>query len=325
MTKARVLTLIGFASLALAGPAIADSQADVLCRPIQGEWESVAGGTEISAIDREIAKIPPLCATLKAEAQRRRTTVARQLNQSRQASAQAAHETSARNAATERDQAVAADNAAYAIAKATDSATAYQAYLSAYPTGRHSSEALAALAAARGSEEAKARLAQNPQASGSSETVQAPPGQASDLYEAAKSSGRFTILVRALDETNLTGILRKNPNLTLFAPTDDAFRALPADLFAQLTARDNASANRLQQILIYHLINARVPVDKIAGAKGPVVTVEGRPLTIDGSDPANLRVNTADVIQPAVVTANGGVLYPIDKVLIPADSPDAGQ
>ena len=71
----RRLILLVIAGLFLPGPAMADSQTDVLCRPIQGEWESVAGGSNVAAMDREIAKIPPLCAGLKTQAQRRLNAV----------------------------------------------------------------------------------------------------------------------------------------------------------------------------------------------------------------------------------------------------------
>ena len=70
--KMRWMILLSLAGLALAGTAAADSQTDALCRPIQQEWNSVAGGTDVTAMDREIAKIPPLCATLKAQAQQQR-------------------------------------------------------------------------------------------------------------------------------------------------------------------------------------------------------------------------------------------------------------
>src|SRR5476649_2410729 len=67
----RWLILLTLAGFALAGSAAADPQTDALCRPIQGEWESVARGNDLAAMDREIAKIPPLCADLKVQARRR--------------------------------------------------------------------------------------------------------------------------------------------------------------------------------------------------------------------------------------------------------------
>jgi outer membrane protein OmpA-like peptidoglycan-associated protein len=167
----RRLILVAFAGLVLAGQAVADPQTDALCRPIQGEWNSVASGTDLAAMDREIAKIPPLCAGLRSQAQARRAQVARQRAQSQAAtaSAQTAREKAATDEAlrkqaardqAEREQAaqadaarqqvadVAADNAAFDIARSADTAAAYAAYLARYPFGRHRDEARAASSAA---------------------------------------------------------------------------------------------------------------------------------------------------------------------------------
>jgi uncharacterized surface protein with fasciclin (FAS1) repeats len=142
-----------------------------------------------------------------------------------------------------------------------------------------------------------------------------------DLYETAKASGQFTILVKALDATNLKGALKGNPNITLFAPTDAAFNALPPDQLAKLMSPDGLPA--LQKILLYHIVGAQVDSIKMKGAKGPVPTIEGQTLLIDGADPNDVKVNDADIIEVDVKTANGGVLNAIDKVLVPSDSPFA--
>jgi uncharacterized surface protein with fasciclin (FAS1) repeats len=142
-----------------------------------------------------------------------------------------------------------------------------------------------------------------------------------DLYETAKASGQFTILIKAIDATNLKGTLKGMQNITMFAPTDAAFQALPPDQLAKLLQPDNLPA--LQRIVLYHLVGAQVDSSKIKGAKGPVPSAEGSPLQLDGSDATDLKVNTADIIQPDVRTANGGVLNAVDKVLVPPDSPFA--
>lgn len=144
-----------------------------------------------------------------------------------------------------------------------------------------------------------------------------------DIYTTLKSSGQFTILVKALDQAGLAPILQRYPNLTFFAPTDAAMNALPPDVLTKLLAQNDTSANQLQQILKYHLINAVVDSSKIKGAKGPVNTVENTPVVFDGANPDDLLVNNADIIQADVKVANGGVINVIDKVLIPTDSPFA--
>jgi hypothetical protein len=72
----RRLIALGLAGLALAGTAAADTPTAALCSPIQGEWESAAGGNDLAAMDREIAKIPPPCVSLKATARRQRAVAA---------------------------------------------------------------------------------------------------------------------------------------------------------------------------------------------------------------------------------------------------------
>lgn len=130
-----------------------------------------------------------------------------------------------------------------------------------------------------------------------------------------KASPDFTILSRALDVTQMSDLLAKTPGLTLFAPTDSAFKALPpAELTALLDPKNVAT---LQQVLTYHLVNLDLPTSKFKGAKGPVQSVEKGNLMLDGSG-AVPKVNDADIIQPDVKAANGTIQV-VDKVLIPGD------
>ena len=139
-----------------------------------------------------------------------------------------------------------------------------------------------------------------------------------DLVETARSAGQFNTFMKAVDATNLTQVLKTNKNLTVFAPTDAAFAALPAGELDRLMA-DKAA---MQKLLTYHIVNARVDSTKIKGAKGPVATVAGAPVELDGSGDM-LMVNNAHIAQPDVITTNG-VLHVIDKVLTPAGAMAAG-
>ena len=144
-----------------------------------------------------------------------------------------------------------------------------------------------------------------------------------DIYDTLKAAGEFTILLKAVDQSGLAPVLQKYPNLTFFAPTDQAFAALPPDMMGKLMAPNDTAANQLQQILKYLLINAQVDASKIRGAKGPVPTVEGASVNLDGSNPDDLKVDTADIIQTDIRTTNGGIIHVVDKVLIPSNSPYA--
>ncbi|MFT4253951.1 MAG: fasciclin domain-containing protein [Caulobacter sp.] len=138
-----------------------------------------------------------------------------------------------------------------------------------------------------------------------------------DLIATAQASGQFTIFLKALDATNLTSVLKSNPNLTVFAPTDAAFAALPAGELDRLMQPANAA--QLQKVLTYHVINTKVDSSKINGAKGEVKTVEGSSVVLDGSG-TTAMVDGAHIVQ-ADVQATNGVLHVVDKVLIPKDVP----
>jgi uncharacterized surface protein with fasciclin (FAS1) repeats len=136
-----------------------------------------------------------------------------------------------------------------------------------------------------------------------------------DLVETVKASGQFKTFVKALDATNLTAVIKTNPNLTVFAPTDAAFAALPAGELDRLMKTENAA--ELQTLLTYHVVNAPVDSAKINGAKGPVKTVAGTDLLLDGSS-GSLKANSAAIVQ-ADVRATNGILHVVDHVLSPSD------
>jgi uncharacterized surface protein with fasciclin (FAS1) repeats len=136
-----------------------------------------------------------------------------------------------------------------------------------------------------------------------------------NMVTTLKASPDFTILSKALEDTKMSGILAATPGLTLFAPTDAAFKALPA---AQLSALlDPKNVPLLQQVLTYHLVHLDLDTAKFKGAKGPVQSVEKGNLVLDGSGAAPM-VNNATIIQ-ADVHASNGIIQVVDKVLIPAD------
>ena len=141
-----------------------------------------------------------------------------------------------------------------------------------------------------------------------------------DIVDTLKASGQFTILLKATDATNLTGFLRAQKNMTFFAPADTAFRALPpADLARLMTIPARAE---LQKLLIYHMVNARVPTAEFKGAVRSAPTMAGLPVELNGGD--KFLVNDADITQADIITPNG-VIHVIDKVLTPGWTPPAAQ
>ncbi len=170
--------------------------------------------------------------------------------------------------------------------------------------------AAAAIALLAGAAQAQTTAAPAPAA-------QAPVVAKGDLIDTATASGQFTVFLKAVSAVNLTSVLKTNQNLTLFAPTDAAFAALPAGELDKLMLPENGPM--LQKVLTYHLINAKVDSTKIKGAKGEVKSVEGSPLLLDGSG-AQPKVDDANILQTDVIASNG-VLHVVDKVLLPKDVP----
>jgi uncharacterized surface protein with fasciclin (FAS1) repeats len=140
-----------------------------------------------------------------------------------------------------------------------------------------------------------------------------PPVSSENVIEVLKTHGRFTTLLQALDQAQLTETLATNPRITLFAPTDQTFAALPEGERARLL--DPANAQELRNLMLYHVLVADLRPDQIMGARGPIATAGGVEVEIDGTGEA-IRVADATVTDPAIDAANGGI-YVIDRLLDP--------
>ena len=138
-----------------------------------------------------------------------------------------------------------------------------------------------------------------------------------DIMTTLRTSGQFSTFVKALDATNLSSLLQKQPNITVLAPTDAAFAALPPGELDKLMADKPA----LQKLLVYHLINARIDSSKIKGARGPVPAGSGDKIVLDGSTEGVLKVENATIIQPDVAASNG-LIQVVDQVLKPNSVPE---
>ena len=137
------------------------------------------------------------------------------------------------------------------------------------------------------------------------------PAAGADTPAVLAASGQFTTFLKAADATGLTPVL-KTQGLTVFAPTDAAFAALPAGTLDNLMKQENLP--QLQKLLTYHLVNAKIPPIK-GHAATPVTTAAGPKVTLDGMGD-QVKINDATALQSQVATSTG-LLYPIDKVLSP--------
>ncbi|MEH1818889.1 MAG: fasciclin domain-containing protein [Nostoc sp.] len=136
-----------------------------------------------------------------------------------------------------------------------------------------------------------------------------------DIVALAASSSSFTTLTSLLKTSGLADVLQQAGPYTVFAPTDQAFAALPAATLQQLQQPENREA--LIKILRYHVLPGAVTASQLSS--GEVSTNEGRPVNIQ-IDRANnqVSVNNARVLQ-ADVKASNGIIHAINQVLIPPD------
>ena len=163
---------------------------------------------------------------------------------------------------------------------------------------------------------APAALAQTAPESAPAAPAAGTPAAADNVIETLKAQGRFTTLLAALDQAQLPETLATRPNITIFAPTDEAFAALPEAERTRLL--DPANAQELRNLMLYHVLVADVSEDQIRGARGPIATAGGVDVTLDGTGEA-ITVADATVTGPVIDAANGGV-FVIDKVLNPAST-----
>jgi uncharacterized surface protein with fasciclin (FAS1) repeats len=136
-----------------------------------------------------------------------------------------------------------------------------------------------------------------------------------DIVDTAVDAGSFTTLASLLETTGLVETLKGEGPFTVFAPTDDAFAALPEGTLDELGRPENA--DQLQGILLYHVAEGEARSSDLSDGQ-QVPTVQGADITIgvgdDGVTANDATVTTADV------EATNGVIHVIDGVLLPPSS-----
>ncbi|MDY6938715.1 MAG: fasciclin domain-containing protein [Cyanobacteriota bacterium] len=138
-----------------------------------------------------------------------------------------------------------------------------------------------------------------------------PATEGGTIVDVAAANGSFETLVAAVQAAGLAETLSGDGPFTVFAPTDEAFAALPEGVLDALLLPENQEA--LTQILTYHVVPAEVPASDVA--TGTVASVAGEDLNLV-ADPNGVTVNEATVVQPDVEASNG-VIHVIDAVLLP--------
>ena len=135
-----------------------------------------------------------------------------------------------------------------------------------------------------------------------------------DIVDTAVAAGKFNTLAAALTAAGLVDTLKGNGPFTVFAPTDEAFAALPAGTVEDLHKPENK--DKLVAILTYHVVPGRFPSGRVAGLD-EATTVNGDTVDITTAD-GQVMVDGAKVVM-ADVTATNGVIHVIDTVLMPGN------
>jgi len=133
-----------------------------------------------------------------------------------------------------------------------------------------------------------------------------------DIVDTAVDAGQFSTLVAAVQAAGLVETLKSDGPFTVFAPTDEAFAALPAGTVEGLL--EPANRDQLIAVLTYHVVPGKVMSADIAGKNLMVESVQGSELTIDATN--GVTVDNATVVMADIETSNG-VIHVIDAVVLP--------
>ena len=133
-----------------------------------------------------------------------------------------------------------------------------------------------------------------------------------NLAENAAAVPQMSTLTAALQAAGLADKASSGGPYTVFAPTNDAFAALPAGTLDNLLKPENKE--KLAGILTYHVVPGNVMAADLTDGQ-ELTTIQGQKLKVTVNGTA-VTVNGANVVQADVKSSNG-VTHVIDKVLLP--------
>ncbi|WP_136659533.1 fasciclin domain-containing protein [Nitratireductor sp. XY-223] len=146
----------------------------------------------------------------------------------------------------------------------------------------------------------------------------AAPAHAANIVETAQGAGTFNTLLAAAQAAGLADALATGENLTVFAPTDEAFAALPAGTVENLLKPENK--DQLIAILSYHVLPRKLMSTDLPGRRIHVKTLKtagDKTLSVEKSS-AGVTVDNANVVSADII-ADNGVIHVIDTVVLPSN------
>lgn len=136
--------------------------------------------------------------------------------------------------------------------------------------------------------------------------------QGADIVDTAVEAGSFKTLAAALQAAGLVDTLKGDGPFTVFAPTDEAFAALPEGTVETLLLPENK--DKLIAVLTYHVVPGAVTSDQVVGLTS-APTVNGESLEISVKDGAVMV--DASAVTAVDIAADNGVIHVINSVLLP--------
>lgn len=135
-----------------------------------------------------------------------------------------------------------------------------------------------------------------------------------DIVDTAVAAGEFETLAAALEAADLVEALKGDGPFTVFAPTDDAFGALPEGTVDTLLEEENA--DQLNAVLTYHVVPGEYLAADLEAGEYELETLQGSTVDVVVGDDGAVTVDGANVTT-ADVEASNGVIHIIDAVIMP--------
>jgi len=146
-------------------------------------------------------------------------------------------------------------------------------------------------------------------------TSAAAPAQGSvaskNIVQTAVAAGQFKTLVMLAKRAGLVGALTGRTKLTVFAPTDAAFKMVPKPTLNKLL-RNRA---QLRRVLLYHVVPGDVKAAQVVGLRS-AKTLAGPSLRINVRG-GNVFLNRSTRVVKTDIAASNGTIHVINKVLLP--------
>lgn len=137
-----------------------------------------------------------------------------------------------------------------------------------------------------------------------------------NVVEVAAGAGQFTILIEAAQKAGLADYLSNTDGITVFAPTDAAFKSLLADLGA--TSLNDIPVAQLTNILLYHVIGSKAMSTDLKSGYFPTLSKSaGNSISMYISVEGGVSINKNTKVTSADIAAKNGVIHVVDKVILP--------